>query len=214
MKFYAVRCGRQRGIYSTWEACRSQVEGYPGAQYKSFSNLKDAEDYVFSSTVTQQSHISSKSELINRSSENPSAIHIWVDGACIQQANGNLRLGWAYVVRADGEEIQRDSGSDIPDHARQHRNVAGEIMAVLKAVSWCQAQGIWTIIVHHDYQGLASWVTGAWKAKTPWTQAYAENLRTSGIAIQWKKVKAHSGEPVNELVDRLAREAALRKEDT
>ena len=54
MKFYAVRRGRQRGIYSTWEACRAQVEGYPGAQYKSFSTLEDAEAYAFSSKTTQQ----------------------------------------------------------------------------------------------------------------------------------------------------------------
>lgn len=45
-KFYAVRKGRSVGIYNNWDDCKSQVHGYPGCQYKSFSSLKEAEDYL------------------------------------------------------------------------------------------------------------------------------------------------------------------------
>jgi hypothetical protein len=42
-KFYVVWKGRKTGIFKTWEACNAQVEGYPGAEYKSFENQPQAE---------------------------------------------------------------------------------------------------------------------------------------------------------------------------
>lgn len=41
-KFYVVWEGRAPGIYETWEEAKDQIENYPGARYKSFSNLEDA----------------------------------------------------------------------------------------------------------------------------------------------------------------------------
>ena len=35
-KFYAVRQGRKIGMFLTWDECKKQVMGYPGAIYKSF----------------------------------------------------------------------------------------------------------------------------------------------------------------------------------
>ena len=35
-KIYVVYVGRQPGLYETWDECRAEVEGYPGARYKSF----------------------------------------------------------------------------------------------------------------------------------------------------------------------------------
>lgn len=35
-KYYVVWKGRQPGIYSSWDECKRQVDGYMGAQYKSF----------------------------------------------------------------------------------------------------------------------------------------------------------------------------------
>ena len=45
-KVYAVKKGRETGIFSTWEECKQKVHGYPGAQYKSFPTLKEAQDYL------------------------------------------------------------------------------------------------------------------------------------------------------------------------
>lgn len=46
MKYYAVRNGRASGVYNTWSDCESQVKGYAGNQYKSFSSREAAEAYV------------------------------------------------------------------------------------------------------------------------------------------------------------------------
>ncbi|BDR59869.1 ribonuclease H family protein [Lactobacillus xylocopicola] len=46
MKFYAVRKGRKPGVYRTWAAAKEQVEGFSGAEYKSFTKVTDATEYL------------------------------------------------------------------------------------------------------------------------------------------------------------------------
>jgi len=43
-KYYVVWKGHNPGIYTSWEACKSQVQGVVGAQYKAFVNKQEAED--------------------------------------------------------------------------------------------------------------------------------------------------------------------------
>ena len=202
MKFYAVRKGRQPGIYTTWPACEEQIKGFPGAVYKAFPTKAQALAFV--------------GDCLSGSPGLPPAgtlpatdgIHIWVDGSCLPHGNGHLHFGWAYVILDGERELHRASGHDVPAEARRHRNVAGEIQAVLQALEWCRAQGIATATISFDYQGLASWVEGTWKTRTPFTRAYAERVRALGMTLTWQKVLAHSGNPYNDLVDRLAGEAA------
>jgi len=42
-KYFVVWQGRHPGIYSGWEACKKQVEGFTGAQYKGFPTLELAQ---------------------------------------------------------------------------------------------------------------------------------------------------------------------------
>ena len=45
-KFYAVKQGRKTGLFLTWDDCRKQVMGYPGAIYKSFGTEAEAKEYL------------------------------------------------------------------------------------------------------------------------------------------------------------------------
>jgi len=45
-QYYAVRNGREPGIYRTWEECKAQVDGYAKAQFKGFGSLEEAEAYL------------------------------------------------------------------------------------------------------------------------------------------------------------------------
>ena len=45
-KYYAVKKGKSTGIFQSWEECRASVEGYPGAVYKGFPGLEEAESYL------------------------------------------------------------------------------------------------------------------------------------------------------------------------
>jgi ribonuclease HI len=42
-KYYVVWNGREKGIFRSWEECKAQVDGFDGAQYKSFESQKEAE---------------------------------------------------------------------------------------------------------------------------------------------------------------------------
>ncbi|KAG2439406.1 hypothetical protein HXX76_004763 [Chlamydomonas incerta] len=45
-KFYAVRVGRKPGIYSDWAEVKPLVDGFAGAQHKSFKSRSEAEAYL------------------------------------------------------------------------------------------------------------------------------------------------------------------------
>jgi ribonuclease HI len=44
-KFYAVRVGKQPGIYHSWAECLDQVKGFHKAVFKSFTSLSEAEAF-------------------------------------------------------------------------------------------------------------------------------------------------------------------------
>lgn len=46
MKYYAVAKGRIPGIYSSWAECKQQVYRFSGEKFKSFENLREAENYM------------------------------------------------------------------------------------------------------------------------------------------------------------------------
>lgn len=54
MKYYAVRKGRVTGIFTSWDETSKQVNGFSGAEYKSFNTVKEAEDYLNGSPFKEQ----------------------------------------------------------------------------------------------------------------------------------------------------------------
>lgn len=44
MKFYVVFKGHRPGLYTSWDDAREQVEGFPGAIYKSYTSQADASE--------------------------------------------------------------------------------------------------------------------------------------------------------------------------
>lgn len=43
---YAVRIGRQPGLYGTWERCKAQVDGYSGAEFQGFTDRQEALEWL------------------------------------------------------------------------------------------------------------------------------------------------------------------------
>ena len=92
-----------------------------------------------------------------------------------------------------GGHAQRGRG----DHGRRH------------GIDYCRKAGISALEIHHDYEGVAKWAQGLWKANKPGTQAYAALWPGGrpGPEAHFVKVKGHSGNACNDLADRLARKA-------
>ena len=45
-KFYAVRKGKQTGIFGTWDECKQAISGFTGAQFKKFTTKEEAEAFM------------------------------------------------------------------------------------------------------------------------------------------------------------------------
>ena len=78
-KYYAVRKGRQPGIYHTWDECSAQVNGYAGAVYKGFKSLAQAN--AFMKAVTPE--VKAPPSLPPQAVATPAQVHIYTDGAAL-----------------------------------------------------------------------------------------------------------------------------------
>jgi ribonuclease HI len=189
-KFYAVRKGNKVGIYNTWDECRKQVSGYSGAEYKSFSSLEEANEYL-----------SIDKKIFDEDKE---YIKAYVDGSY----EHSLRAYGSGVVILKGEKIQETFSVRGDDkNLVAMRNVAGEIEASKIAMKYCIDNDIKDLILYFDYEGIEKWCSGVWKANKEGTikyKKYYDSIKNK-LNVKFIKVKAHSGNKYNDLADELAK---------
>ena len=136
---------------------------------------------------------------------NSDAVEIYVDGS---YHVGTKEFSYGMVVLIDGKEEKFSQKMTDPQLA-QMRNVAGEIKGSEAAMQYALDHKIPSIIIYHDYQGIASWFNGDWKANKPGTIAYRDFYQKAKekVPIEFRKVKGHSNDKYNDMVDELAKEA-------
>ena len=201
-KVYAVRKGRTTGVFMNWDDCKAQVDGFAGAEYKSFADPAEAMAYL---------GLSGGSGAHNAGEERfPEGVRAYVDGS-YDSASGRFSCG-VVIVETDAEGTSEtteiNSAFDDEESAKQ-RNVAGEIMGAKLAIDHCMANGIDAVEIYHDYEGIGAWADRKWKANNPLTQGYRDFVEEARktVDIKFVKVKAHAGNKYNELADRLAKKA-------
>ncbi|MBF0714592.1 viroplasmin family protein [Gemella sp. GH3] len=199
-KFYAVRNGRKIGIFETWEECNAQVKGYSGAKYKSFNNYNDAENYLLNDENNEQ-----KSKTSSSNSEIEYKNYAFIDGSYDKDAK---IYGSGIIIVNNGRKQQYKLANNNPNIATLH-NVAGELEAVKFVLDYACENNLSEIAIFHDYSGIACWATGEWSARLEYTKEYAKFAQNimNKIKVNFVKVKAHSGNELNEIVDKLAKEA-------
>ena len=126
----------------------------------------------------------------------------YVDGSFIQG-----RIGYGAVILRQGTELKRFAGT-VAQYTEQ-RQIAGELIATQSVVAWCEKQNITEISIYYDYVGIEKWATNQWRAHNSLTQSYKRMMRRTPVNITWYKVKGHSGNYWNDVVDQIARQAAL-----
>lgn len=209
-KYYAVAKGKTPGIYFTWEDCRTQVQQFSGAVYKSFSTIAEAEEFIEKAAggrgilTKGSSHTKPIMEEIQPIST-PDHLVAYVDGSY-----DHSQLSYAYgcvLVLAD-EVITLNGRGDEEEYVTM-RNVAGEILGSEQAVNWAVEHGYQAVTIYYDYEGIEKWANGIWKANKPGTKRYQAFIaqKREEIDIFFEKVAAHTGVEYNELADQLAKEA-------
>ena len=205
-KYYAVKVGKQPGIYTSWEACKNNVHGYPNAIYKSFPSLQDAEAYM-RGELLRNGPVISNTKNINLNNPPENTLIAYVDGSCLEDYRYSYGAVLVYLNQ-NGEKEEVFRREAYHDEMTYMRNVSGEITGSMKAIEFAKEKGLNNVIIYHDYQGIASWANGDWKTKNPHTENYrcycAEN-RVDGMNIEFRKVKGHSGDFYNDVADTLAK---------
>lgn len=198
-KVYAVRKGRTTGLFMNWDDCKAQVDGFAGAEYKSFADPAEAMAYL---GLTDEPKAGTDSF--------PEGVRAYVDGS-FDSASGRFSCGVVIIETGeDGNSETTELNAVFDDaEAAQQRNVAGEIMGSKLAIDHCMANGIKSVEIYHDYEGIGAWADRRWKANNPLTQGYRDYVAEArkSIDIKFVKVKAHAGNRYNELADKLAKKA-------
>tara|TARA_B100001173_G_scaffold299355_1_gene297810 strand:+ start:120 stop:545 length:426 start_codon:yes stop_codon:yes gene_type:complete len=137
-------------------------------------------------------------------------IKIYTDGSCLTNPGNG---GWAAIIDQDGA-ILKISGSE-----KNTTNNRMELLAPINALNKIDSNSKIEIYTDSQYVRLGitewinKWITNNWKTskkedvknKDLWFKLY--NLNKS-LDVKWIWVKAHSGIPLNEEVDLLAKKAA------
>lgn len=204
-KYYVVRQGKKVGIFTTWDECKKNVSGYSGAEYKSFKNKNDAEDYF-----------NNREETIIQKEKNTDEIIVTDKDRAISYVDGSYKkqtkeFSYGAVIFWNNKEYHFSDKFDDPELAKMH-NVSGELKGAEKAIEFAIENDIEEITIYHDYEGISKWATGAWKANKEGTKAYKRYCEQAKekIKINFVKVKGHSGDKYNDLADKLAKEALER----
>lgn len=198
-KFYAVRNGRRLGIYTSWNECRKQIEGFKGAIYKSFSSYEEARGFI---EVSGSKNLSNETvEIALRNDDE--IVKAYVDGSY-----SDFYKMYSYgVVILHKKDIIKFSGKDNNKENLSMRNVAGELLGATEAIKWAINNKIRDIQIYYDYEGIEKWATGVWKTNKEGTKNYKNFIDSikNIINIHYIKVKAHSGVIYNEQADILAK---------
>lgn len=208
-KIYAVKKGKQTGIFQTWDACKASVDGYSGAQYKSFLSEEEARAYL-EGTSNPLVHSPEEHPDDKRNERRADQVIAYVDGSFQKELS---RYSFGCVLLIPEGEIIRESGNGENPESLALRNVTGEMLGAMYAVKWCEVNGYQAVKICYDYMGIEMWATGGWKTNNSLTQKYAEFMRKSAgrIKITFQKIAAHTGDKYNEEADQLAKAALTEK---
>ena len=187
MAYYAVRKGKQRGIYSTWEDCQEQILGISGAVYKKFKNKQEA--YEFAGLIYDEDYEEAlddaqvKAETVNKKQSSSAdrklliacdKVTAYTDGSY----NINTKVaGYGVVLVQDGETILKDFGRINGSMYIESRNVLSELQGALKAMELAIANDIKNLEIAYDYEGVHQWAVGVWKANKDLTRDYQVTSR-------------------------------------
>lgn len=151
-KFYVVWKGRKTGVFTSWNACKRQIDGFEGAEYKSFSSLGEAEiaskkfykDYKGKNTKKRVLSTDEKEKY-----GKPILESIAVDAAC----SGNPgKMEYRGVLTHSKKEIFKKG-----PYLRGTNNI-GEFLALVHGIALLKSKNKEDIPIYSDSKIAMSWV--------------------------------------------------------
>ena len=151
-KFYVVWNGRKKGVFSSWNDCKKQIDGFEGAQYKSFADKKEAETAFKKSYNDYRGKNTKKRVLSSVEKEkfgHPILESISVDAAC----SGNPgKMEYRGVLTHNKKEIFRKGPY------QKGTNNIGEFLALVHGIALLKSKNRENIPIYSDSKIAISWI--------------------------------------------------------
>ena len=138
-------------------------------------------------------------------------IKIYTDGSCIGNPGSG---GWAAII------LNGDKQNIIFGKKKNTTNNQMELMAAIKSLVFLKKKQKIRIYTDSNYvkEGITNWIK-IWE-KNNWKTSNKKKVKNVELwiklntvsnfhDIEWQWVKGHSGDPMNNMVDKLAKKAAL-----
>jgi ribonuclease HI len=151
-KFYVVWKGRKTGVFTSWNVCKRQIDGFEGAEYKSFANLNEAE---IASTKNYETYKGKNTKTVVLSSQEkkqfgkPILDSISVDAACAGNP-GNME--YRGVLTHNKKEIFKKGPY------QKGTNNIGEFLALVHGIALLKSKNKEDIPIYSDSKIAMSWI--------------------------------------------------------
>jgi ribonuclease HI len=151
-KFYVVWKGRKTGVFTSWNVCKRQIDGFEAAQYKSFANLEEAEiaskksydDYKGKNTKTV-----TLSSVEKEKFGKPILKSISVDAAC---------AGNPGIMEYKGVFTHNKMQLFLMGPFQKGTNNIGEFLALVHGIALLKSKNKEDIPIYSDSKIAMSWV--------------------------------------------------------
>ena len=225
--FYAVKKGRVTGLFTAWDDCKAQVDGFPGAVFKGFPTEREAKAWL-SGTTAPAPLFPDKTKTAARrkpakqqprgtaaapSGENDPAADfiVYTDGSCLRNPDGPGGYAAVIISTADGDIREISGGEPSTTNNRM------ELRAGVEALSSLPPRSAVAFYTDSQYMKnaftkywLRNWKRNGWRTATGepvknqdlW-RALDEAFSLHDVKFHW--VKGHAGNRWNERCDELAR---------
>ena len=202
--FYAVKVGKTPGIYKTWPECQANTSGFPGAVFKGFETLAEAQAFM-DIEVTANATTPSSDTGVNVGVDNLPAVYAFTDGSFNVNTGVYGFGGFLHYSDTEDDIEIRGNGND-PEEAVS-RNVSGEVHGAVAAMHKAVELGLTEMTLFYDYEGIEKWPLRLWKTNKKISIFYVNEYDSikDKLKVNFVHVKAHTGIPGNEAADRMAK---------
>jgi len=226
-KYYGVVKGRRPGIYTEWygpDGAEAQITEFPGAAYRGFQSLEEAEKWFRSADEGQSAETSepSDTERVSNTAETEHSaalaggkVVIYTDGACL----GNPGPGGYGVVLLSGKRRR-----ELSQGFRRTTNNRMELMACIAGLRALKRKS--SVVLYSDSRYVVNGMTKGWARRwraNDWKRNKTDKAENTDLwsqlldlcdrhEVEFLWVKGHAGNQENERCDELSMQAASGKD--
>ncbi len=151
-KYYVVWNGRKTGVFTSWNVCKRQIDGFEGAQYKSFVSLDEAE-IAFKKTYNEYKGKDTKTVTLSSVEKEkfgkPILESISVDAAC---AGNPGKMEYKGVFTHNKKQLF------LMGPFQKGTNNIGEFLALVHGIALLKSKNKEDIPIYSDSKIAMSWI--------------------------------------------------------